>query len=607
MKTKKILSTIMAVLILLTQTAFAKDYSDYPQKFWDVSKDHWAYVYISELTDKNVISGYEDGSFKPEETVSRAEWSKMLVVASGKQPITLENNKSYAVDYNSNDWYYGYINSVISYMNFYNDDGNFYFKPNQSASREDVTVSLVKLKGYNVDNVDYSYISKFKDSNSVSNDLKKYIAVAIEKGLITGFEDNTFRGQDTLTRAEAATLLCRAFQLGNDNKTTKSNSVYLDGSDVNSNVSNETNKEESKNVSEGDLSDSKNSSGNTIINNNTVNNNTTINNNGNGNVNVNNGTINNNYSFDNSVKEDNSEDEEELEIEEEKKSHKIETLVKADIKNQNSTTGPINFVTMRDDDIYYLVDNTVYVVDTDGRGHGKVMNLDDGIYVGQDKYVIKTIYNLYYDENEDSILAYCYARKMNSITGTDEIAHIIVDVENKTLVTDKATNQILSNNILSVNEDGDYWTNKDGMIHLYSESKILGTKNTFSTEEMKSWDVGKIGYAFDMKENNNGTYFLTNGGIYKYNYSDFDLFLETNFNPIGMSDDGFVVRTVEGDFSFINFKGTVDDYVPTTEIEIKDKKSINSEFMNKMFINSKNEIIVYDLSNKCFRIISENK
>ena len=57
----------------------------------------------------------------------------------------------------------------------------------------------------------------------------------------------------------------------------------------------------------------------------------------------------------------------------EKKSHKIETLVKADIKNQNSTTGPINFVTMRDDDIYYLV-NIDYRVDNECQ-HNLLINL----------------------------------------------------------------------------------------------------------------------------------------------------------------------------------------------------------------------------------------
>jgi hypothetical protein len=92
------------------------------------------------------------------------------------------------------------------------------FRPGSPALREDVTVALVKLKGYDTDDVDFSSITKFNDQNSISDSCKKYVAVAVDKGLISGFEDDTFRGQDTLTRAEAAILLWRAFQTGNDDK-----------------------------------------------------------------------------------------------------------------------------------------------------------------------------------------------------------------------------------------------------------------------------------------------------------------------------------------------------------------------------------------------------
>ena len=226
MKKKNIISLLLSVILLISTTSvFAKDYSDYPQKFWDVSKSHWAYNYISELTDKNVISGYDDGSFKPENTVSRAEWSKMMVTAS-----KLEINKTdyYISDLNKDHWAYNYVITAKDYMNWYQNGDSISFRPNQSASREDVTVSLVKLKGYSVSDVDYSSLSAFKDIDSISNDLKKYVAVALEKNLISGFDDGTFRGQDTLTRAEAATLLCRAFQMGDDNKIVDFNDFFND-------------------------------------------------------------------------------------------------------------------------------------------------------------------------------------------------------------------------------------------------------------------------------------------------------------------------------------------------------------------------------------------
>ena len=209
---KKIISTVLAVILLMSQIgALSKDYSDYPQKFWDVPKDHWAFEYISELVDRGIISGYEDGSFRPNSTVTRAEWAKIMVLAAG---LPVSDNNVYFHDM-SGHWANVYINTAKDYLAAYADGT---FKPDQAAVREDVTVSMVKLKGYDMNGVDYSYLNRFSDTNSISNSLKAYVAIAVEKELIDGFEDGTFRGQDTLTRAEAATLLWRAFQYGSDNK-----------------------------------------------------------------------------------------------------------------------------------------------------------------------------------------------------------------------------------------------------------------------------------------------------------------------------------------------------------------------------------------------------
>ena len=209
---KKVISAILAVILLMPQIGvFAKDYSDHPQRFWDVPKDHWAFEYISELVDKGVINGYEDGSFRPDSRVTRAEWAKIMVIAAG---LPISDSSIHFHDMNGH-WANIYVNTAKEYLAAYTDGT---FKPDQAAVREDVTVSMVKLKGYDISTVDYSYLSRFSDANSISNSLKAYVAIAVEKELIGGFEDGTFRGQDTLTRAEAATLLWRAFQYGNDNK-----------------------------------------------------------------------------------------------------------------------------------------------------------------------------------------------------------------------------------------------------------------------------------------------------------------------------------------------------------------------------------------------------
>lgn len=208
---KRLTAIILTVMMLCTaNTVFARDYA---QRFWDVPKDYWGFEYIADLAERGVIKGYEDGSFKPENIVLRSEWAKMMVTAAG---LSVNDNGTYFTDTNGH-WANSYINTAKNYLTGYSDGS---YRPDQAATREDVTVAMVKLKGYDLSDVDYSYLNTFKDVDSISNYAKGYVAVAIKNNLISGFEDNTFRGQDTLTRAEAATLMYRAFKHGNADKVT---------------------------------------------------------------------------------------------------------------------------------------------------------------------------------------------------------------------------------------------------------------------------------------------------------------------------------------------------------------------------------------------------
>lgn len=136
---KKFICLIAAVL-LLTQSAYAKDASEYPQKFWDVPKDHWAFICVADPADRGVINGYEDGSFKPSQTVTRAERAKMMADAAGVQ---VSDNNVYFTDM-ANHWANEYVNTAKNYLTGYADGS---YRPNQAATREDVTVAMVKLKG----------------------------------------------------------------------------------------------------------------------------------------------------------------------------------------------------------------------------------------------------------------------------------------------------------------------------------------------------------------------------------------------------------------------------------------------------------------------------
>ena len=225
---KKVLCGIIAGLMLL-QTSFtvgAVDYGTeyksqpnkvYAQKFKDVTESHWAFEYISEMSERGVLAGYPNGYFYPENNVTRAEFAKIMCLAGG---IRIENiYLSEFEDVNTYDWFLPYVEAGKYYLSGYSTMGMKMYYPDDNALREDIAVALVKLKGYSTVGADESILkAMFTDWQSISTDGRKYVAVALENGLISGYEDNTFRGQNSITRAEAATLLWRAYQYGNENK-----------------------------------------------------------------------------------------------------------------------------------------------------------------------------------------------------------------------------------------------------------------------------------------------------------------------------------------------------------------------------------------------------
>ena len=190
---------------------------NYTQKFSDVPTSYWAFNYIAEMAERNVLSGYPDGKFYPNKNVTRAEFAKIMTAAAG---INISNNgySSYEdVDYT--DWCSPYIEAARYYLSGYVSNGKSYYMPNNNALREDIAVALVKLKGYDTTGFDLSLLqTMFSDWKSISTGAQPYVAVAVEQELISGYDDGTFKGQQGITRAEAATLLWRAYQYGNNNK-----------------------------------------------------------------------------------------------------------------------------------------------------------------------------------------------------------------------------------------------------------------------------------------------------------------------------------------------------------------------------------------------------
>lgn len=216
---KKLLSMMLTTIMMVSMLSFnvgAIDYTDYSQKFSDVSPTHWAFAYIGEMSKRGIVSGYPDGKYYPNNNVTRAEFATIMVNAAG---ISIsEPSKNDFSDVSTTAWYAPYVHAAYPYLSGY----GYYYYPDTPAVREDIAVALVKIKGYDISNADVSALSNtFIDSDLITQDAKKYVAVAVEQGLISGYEDRTFKGQANISRAEVAAMIWRAFI--NENNGTNTN------------------------------------------------------------------------------------------------------------------------------------------------------------------------------------------------------------------------------------------------------------------------------------------------------------------------------------------------------------------------------------------------
>ncbi len=210
---RRLTASVLAFALMLGSifTVSAKNFSDVPN-------NHWAYDYVSALVKKGVVNGYEDGTFKPTKNVTRAEWAKMLTVTADIPIFELykEVIDFCSEDVKSDNWASPYLATVLPFFPFGGTESPYgkisvKFEPSKSATRLEVAKSIVMEKGYSLKKPDYNLVTNFSDYLDIPEDDMKYVAVAVEHGIIQGFDDGTFKPDRNVTRAEAATILYRAY------------------------------------------------------------------------------------------------------------------------------------------------------------------------------------------------------------------------------------------------------------------------------------------------------------------------------------------------------------------------------------------------------------
>ena len=134
--------TTMFARLLTEKMAADQTYSN---TFSDVAKSHWAANYIGYMQQFGIITGYADGSFRPDASVTRAEFA---AIASRFEALT-EGTKSFS-DVPSSHWAAKYINFAATrgWVNGYADGT---FRPNNSITRAEVAAVTCRLLERNAD------------------------------------------------------------------------------------------------------------------------------------------------------------------------------------------------------------------------------------------------------------------------------------------------------------------------------------------------------------------------------------------------------------------------------------------------------------------------
>lgn len=165
-------------------------------------QNHWAAKPIQNLADQGVVNGYPDGTFKPDQAVTRAELAKMLSKALGYQPVSGSKFPDIG-----GHWAASYMNAMAEHkvMNSFND-GNF--QPERAVNRAQITTFIARILNLAKPEEKFGrdWSASFID---VPNDhwAFRYIELSNKFGLLPPEYQTEFHPDQAVTRAEAAWMI----------------------------------------------------------------------------------------------------------------------------------------------------------------------------------------------------------------------------------------------------------------------------------------------------------------------------------------------------------------------------------------------------------------
>lgn len=196
---RKLIRSVLGVTgaLLLSSTMTSAVYANQPG-FADVNYTDWHVGYVLTLAELDLVRGYEDSTFRPNDTISKAEF---VVVAMKAQHYEYEAATG-------EHWAMNYIRGAEA-MDAIDPCAGEREVLNGAINRAEAARILVRTKDIKLVSVVEAEIP-FVDFDEIPEIFQPYVLTAYEEGWLSGYPDGTFRPHHSITRAEATVVLTKS-------------------------------------------------------------------------------------------------------------------------------------------------------------------------------------------------------------------------------------------------------------------------------------------------------------------------------------------------------------------------------------------------------------
>lgn len=170
--------------------------------FADIQANHWAFDSVASLAEQGIVSGDDNGNFRPDDAITREEFVKLLVCALG---IEADGTEMPFTDVAENEWYAPYVAAAYAAGIVSGNEAGV-FGVGQQITRQDMAVMVCRAAETVGQTLEGGTLN-FTDNDAIADYAKEAIGKMQNAGLLNGIGDGTFAPTESASRAQAAKVI----------------------------------------------------------------------------------------------------------------------------------------------------------------------------------------------------------------------------------------------------------------------------------------------------------------------------------------------------------------------------------------------------------------